>query len=63
MLISLFSGSVVLDEKILNINTKIIGLTYCSPTRLLGPWFEETWICTISGSFHVNLSFSGLVVL
>jgi hypothetical protein len=40
-----FSGSMVLDRKIfkeyLYINTDIIGLTYCSPTRLLGPWFEE----------------------
>jgi hypothetical protein len=28
-----------------------------------GPWFEQTWICTMSASFHVNLNFSGLVVL
>jgi hypothetical protein len=28
-----------------------------------GPWFEQTWICTMSGSFHVNLNFPGSVVL
>jgi hypothetical protein len=28
-----------------------------------GPWIEQTWICTMSGSFHENLSFSGQVVL
>jgi hypothetical protein len=28
-----------------------------------GQWFVQTWISTISGSFCVNLSFSGFVVL
>ena len=28
-----------------------------------GPWFSQTWICTMSESFHVNLNFSGSVVL
>jgi hypothetical protein len=27
-----------------------------------GQWFVQTWICIISGSFDVNLSFSGFVV-
>jgi hypothetical protein len=28
-----------------------------------GPWFKETWIYIISESFHVNMTYSGSVVL
>jgi hypothetical protein len=32
-------------------------------SNLRGPSPEQTRICTMSGSFHINLSFCGLVVL
>ena len=34
-----------------------------APSYPRGSWFEQTWISTISGSFHINFSFSGPVVL
>jgi hypothetical protein len=34
-----------------------------APPDSRGPWFEQTWIYIISESFHVNLSYSGLVVV
>jgi hypothetical protein len=34
-----------------------------APTDPQGPWFEETWIYIISESFHVNMTYSGSVVL
>ena len=34
-----------------------------APSYPQGSWFEQTWISCISGSFHINLSFSGLVFL
>jgi hypothetical protein len=33
-----------------------------APPDPRGPWFEQTWICTISASFYVDLNISGLVV-
>jgi hypothetical protein len=32
-----------------------------APPNPLGPWFVQTWICSIAGSFCVNLNFSGFV--
>ena len=34
-----------------------------APSYTRGSWFEQTWISTISGSFHINFSFPGPVVL
>ena len=34
-----------------------------APSYPRGSWFEQTWISSISGSFHINLSFPGPVVL
>jgi hypothetical protein len=34
-----------------------------APSDPRGPWFVQTWICTISESFCIDLSFSGFVVL
>jgi hypothetical protein len=34
-----------------------------APPDPRGPWFVQTWIYTILGSFCVNLSFFGFVVL
>ena len=34
-----------------------------APSYPRGSWFEQTWISTISGSFHINISFPGPVVL
>ena len=34
-----------------------------APSDPRGPWFVQTWIYIISESFHVNMSFSGSVVL
>ena len=34
-----------------------------APSYPRGSWFEQTWISTISGSFHINFSFPGPVVL
>jgi hypothetical protein len=33
------------------------------PSSPREPWFDKTWICTISGCFHVNLSFFASVDL
>ena len=33
------------------------------PSYLRGSWFEQTWISSISESFHINFSFPGPVVL
>jgi hypothetical protein len=33
------------------------------PSNPREPWFEQTWIYIMSESFHVNLSFSGRVIL
>ena len=38
-------------------------IPFCGPTIPLGSWFVQTWISTTSGSFHINLSFPGPVVL
>jgi hypothetical protein len=46
-----------------NTNTNEYGFPYCGPSRPWGPWFEETWIYIISESFHVNMIYSGSVVL
>jgi hypothetical protein len=46
-----------------NTNTNEYGFPYCGPSQPWGPWFEETWIYIISESFHVNLTYSGSVVL
>ena len=62
-----FPGPVVLEKKIFKdfsyINTCKHGFPYCGPSWPPGPWFEQIWICTMSASFHLNLKFSGLVVL
>jgi hypothetical protein len=34
-----------------------------TPPNPRGPWFEETWIYVISESSHVNMTYSGSVVL
>jgi hypothetical protein len=34
-----------------------------APSNPLGPWFQQIWIPNMSESYHVNLSFSGLVVI
>jgi hypothetical protein len=34
-----------------------------APPEPQRPWFEETWIYIISESFHVNITYSGSVVL
>ena len=34
-----------------------------APPDPRGPRFEQTWICTMSGRFHVDFNISGLVVL
>ena len=34
-----------------------------APSDTRGSWFEQTWISIISGSFHINFSFTGSVVL
>jgi hypothetical protein len=34
-----------------------------APLDLRGPWCEQFWIYIISESFHVNMTYSGLVVL
>jgi hypothetical protein len=34
-----------------------------APPNPWEPWFVQAWICTISGSSHVNLSYFGSVVL
>jgi hypothetical protein len=39
------------------------GFPYRGSIRSSGTMMWTTWICTLSGSFHVNLSFSDLVVL
>ena len=36
---------------------------FVSPSDTRGPWFEQTWNCTMPESFHVNLNFPGQVVL
>jgi hypothetical protein len=36
--------------------------TVASPNHR-GPWLQETWIYIISESFHVNMTYSGSVVL
>ena len=61
------SWSVVLEKKIFKDFSYIIIcktlIPYCGPIVPPGSWFEQTWISTISGSFHINLSFPGPVVL
>jgi hypothetical protein len=34
-----------------------------APLHPLGPWFEYTWICIISESFHVYMNFSDSILL
>ena len=61
-----FPGPVVLEKIFKDFPYIIICKTlipYCGPTIPLGSWFVQTWISTISGSFHINLSFPGRVVL
>jgi hypothetical protein len=41
----------------------MVFLTHSGPSRPRGPWFEETWIFIISENFHVNMTYSGSVVL
>jgi hypothetical protein len=36
---------------------------FVAPPDPRGPWFVQTWIYTLSESFHVNMSSSGSVVL
>jgi hypothetical protein len=55
--------SLLVIEKIFEIlHVKIIFLI-AALIDPQGPWFEQTWISTISESCHVNLRFSGPVVL
>jgi hypothetical protein len=46
-----------------DINTNEYGFPIVVPLDPWGPWFEETWIYIISESFHVNMTYSGSVVL
>ena len=59
-----FFGPVVL-EKIFKdfpyIFTCKTLIPYCGP--IIPPWFEQTWISTISGAFHYTCQLSGSVVL
>jgi hypothetical protein len=41
----------------------IAHLSIVAPPDPRGPGFEQTWICTMSASFHINLNFPGHVVL
>jgi hypothetical protein len=54
----------ILEKKIFfNINIGKYGFPYCGPPDPRGPWREQFWIYIISESFHVNLIYSGSVVL
>jgi hypothetical protein len=46
-----------------DINIGKYGFPYCDPSWATRPWFEETWIYIMSESFHVNMTYSGSVVL
>jgi hypothetical protein len=37
--------------------------SFVAPTDPRGPWYEQFWIYIISERFHVNMTYSGLVVL
>jgi hypothetical protein len=39
------------------------GFPIVAPSNPRGLWFEQTWICTMSGWFHENLNSSGTMVL
>jgi hypothetical protein len=58
-------GLLVLGKKILffNINISEYCFPYCGPHDPWRPWFQETWIYIISESFHINMTYSGSVVL
>jgi hypothetical protein len=57
---------VVLEKKIYKDfsykNIFISGFLHCSPNNSPGPAFLVRF-CTLSGSFYVNMNFSGSVVL
>jgi hypothetical protein len=46
-----------------NINICKYGFPYCGSTRPLGPLCKQFWICIISEGFHLNMTYSGPVVL
>ena len=57
-------GLLVLKKKIFfNINTCKYGFPNCGPSRPLGTMVCTTLIYIISESFHVNMTYSGSVVL
>jgi hypothetical protein len=58
-------GLLVLEKKIIffDINISKYGFPYCGPSRPSGPWFEESCIYIKLENFHVNMTYSGSVVL
>jgi hypothetical protein len=57
-------GQLVLENIFfLDINTSEYGFPIVAPLDPWGPWFEETWIYIILESFHLNMTYSGSVVL
>jgi hypothetical protein len=54
---------VLKDIFFFNINICTYGFLYCGPSRPPGPWCELFWMYIISESFHVNMTYSGSVVL
>ena len=51
------------EDFFFNVKMSEYGFPYCGPSRPRGPWFQETWMYIISESFHVNMTYSGSVVL